>query len=96
MPVWLEADVEKKRREVCGMRAQPVENSVYVGDSELRRFMEQALESLGVPEEDARISADVLLEADLRGIDTHGIGRLSIYVGRLKAGTQAQIGRAHV
>ena len=71
------------------MRAQPVENSINVGDAELRRFMEQALESLGVPQEDARISADVLLEADLRGIDTHGIGRLWIYVGRLKAGSQA-------
>lgn len=71
------------------MHAQPVANSVYVAAPELRRFMEQAFESLGVPADEARISADVLLEADLRGIDTHGIGRLSIYVGRLQAGTQA-------
>jgi LDH2 family malate/lactate/ureidoglycolate dehydrogenase len=71
------------------MFPQPLANSVYVTAADLRRFMEQIFESLGVPSDEARLSADVLLEADLRGIDSHGIGRLSIYVGRLRAGTQA-------
>lgn len=35
---------------------------------------------IGCPEEDARLAADVLLTADLRGVDSHGIARLSGYV----------------
>jgi LDH2 family malate/lactate/ureidoglycolate dehydrogenase len=44
---------------------------------------------LGVPEEDAKICADVLISADKRGIDSHGINRLkSIYYDRIQAGIQ--------
>ena len=40
----------------------------------------------GVPEKEAIISADVLIEADKRGIDSHGIGRLKpIYCDRMDA-----------
>lgn len=42
----------------------------------------------GCPEQEARVSAGVLIEADKRGIDSHGIGRLkSIYLDRIKNGT---------
>jgi LDH2 family malate/lactate/ureidoglycolate dehydrogenase len=42
---------------------------------------------LNVPEEDARIAADVLVEADLRGIDSHGVARLRpLYVNELRLG----------
>ena len=45
------------------------------------------LEKLGVPPEDAAIVGDVLIEADLRGISSHGLIRLSTYYGnRLKKG----------
>ena len=41
--------------------------------------------NLGVPEEDAKIIGDVLLAADLRGVDSHGLIRLASYYGnRLK------------
>jgi L-2-hydroxycarboxylate dehydrogenase (NAD+) len=43
---------------------------------------------LGVPENDARICADVLIASDLRGIESHGVGRLKYYYDRIKAGVQ--------
>lgn len=46
----------------------------------LQTFAESLLEHIGCSEEDARLAADVLLSADLRGIDSHGIARLSGYV----------------
>ncbi len=52
------------------------------------RFMLDVFRALGVPEEDARICADVLITSDLRGIDSHGIGRLKYYYDRIKAGVQ--------
>jgi LDH2 family malate/lactate/ureidoglycolate dehydrogenase len=44
------------------------------------------LVSAGVPEPDARIVADSLVDADLRGIHSHGVSRLGIYVERLRMG----------
>ena len=42
----------------------------------------------GVPEEDAKICADVLLESDRRGIESHGCNRFKpIYLDRIKNGT---------
>lgn len=66
-------------------------NSLYVRPEALRTFMEDVFRSLGVPEEDAAIGADVLLEADLRGVDSHGSGRLWIYVDRLKKKQQSPV-----
>jgi LDH2 family malate/lactate/ureidoglycolate dehydrogenase len=43
---------------------------------------------LGVPEADARICAEVLITSDLRGIESHGVGRLKYYYDRIKAGVQ--------
>ncbi|MBD3185844.1 Ldh family oxidoreductase, partial [Candidatus Bathyarchaeota archaeon] len=34
-------------------------------------FMKDTFVSLGTPEEDAKICADVLIESDLRGIESH-------------------------
>jgi ureidoglycolate dehydrogenase (NAD+) len=44
------------------------------------------LAAVGVPEHDARIVATSLVDADLRGIHSHGVNRLGIYVERLRAG----------
>ena len=35
---------------------------------------------MGCPEDHAKTAADVLVMADLRGVDTHGVARLSGYV----------------
>ncbi len=53
----------------------------------LEDFMKQALMNSGIPEKDADIISDVLIESDKRGIDSHGIGRLKpIYIDRIDAG----------
>lgn len=43
---------------------------------------------LGVPQKEAEICADVLIESDLSGIESHGVGRLKMYYDRIKAGVQ--------
>lgn len=46
----------------------------------LRSFTEQIFCKIGCPLPDARTAATALLSADLRGIDSHGVARLSGYV----------------
>ena len=53
----------------------------------MEQFMVDAFVKAGVPESDAKICADVLIEADKRGVDSHGVGRFKpIYIDRIKAG----------
>ncbi len=52
----------------------------------LKSFCTEALEKLNVPREDAKVVADVLVEADLRGIDSHGVARMSRYVTGIQQG----------
>ncbi|KYH31031.1 Ldh family oxidoreductase [Neomoorella mulderi] len=52
----------------------------------LHQFCVKAIRAVGAKEEIARIVADVLLEADLRGISSHGISRLPVYIKRIKLG----------
>ncbi|MCE5328987.1 Ldh family oxidoreductase [bacterium] len=55
----------------------------------MEQFMADVFAKVGVPESDARICAEVLIEADKRGIDSHGVGRFKpIYIDRIKAGLQ--------
>ncbi|HXQ51675.1 MAG TPA: Ldh family oxidoreductase [Stellaceae bacterium] len=51
-----------------------------------RRFMASALASCGVPGDEADATSEMMLFADLRGVDSHGIVRLPSYIARLKAG----------
>lgn len=44
----------------------------------------KALQLVSVPSDDARITTEVLLKADLRGFESHGIQRLLTYVPRLR------------
>jgi L-2-hydroxycarboxylate dehydrogenase (NAD+) len=59
---------------------------VYIDADTLKSFMKDVFESLGVPEQDAEICADVLITSDLRGIESHGIQRMKMYYDRIKAG----------
>ena len=50
-------------------------------------FMVEVFKAEGVPEADARICADVLLESDRRGIESHGCNRFKpIYIDRIDDG----------
>lgn len=48
--------------------------------SQLWQFAYTVFKKINCPEDQARLATDVLLSADLRGIDSHGIARLSGYV----------------
>ncbi|MFB5945876.1 Ldh family oxidoreductase [Albibacterium profundi] len=51
-----------------------------IEEQKLRKFTQDVFLSMGCSEEDATLAADVLLKADLRGIDSHGVARLIGYV----------------
>lgn len=51
-------------------------------------LMQEVFEKLGVPKNEAKICADVLICSDLSGIESHGVGRLKMYYDRIKAGIQ--------
>ncbi|HHJ00805.1 MAG TPA: Ldh family oxidoreductase, partial [Candidatus Aerophobetes bacterium] len=61
------------------------EDVVWVKFEVMENFIVDVFKGLGVPEEDAKICADVLITANKRGIDSHGINRLKpIYYERIK------------
>lgn len=65
---------------------------VWVDFATMERFMVDVFKGLGVPEEDARICADVLITSDKKGIDSHGVNRLKpTYYDRLLAGLQSPV-----
>ncbi|MCR5691025.1 MAG: Ldh family oxidoreductase [Eubacterium sp.] len=64
------------------------ETRPYVDWNLMNDFMIDVFEKYGVPREDAAICADVLLESDRRGIESHGCNRFKpIYLDRIKNGT---------
>jgi len=58
----------------------------YIKAEELHNFTTEILIKNGVPSNDAEIVAESLIFANLRGVDTHGVLRLKIYVDRINAG----------
>ena len=65
-----------------------METRPYVQWELINNFMIDVFKAYGVPEADAAICADVLLESDRRGIESHGCNRFKpIYLDRIKNGT---------
>lgn len=65
---------------------------VIVDWDTINRFVIDAFVGVGVPREDAAICADVLLESDRRGIESHGVNRFKpIYIDRIVAGIQQPV-----
>jgi LDH2 family malate/lactate/ureidoglycolate dehydrogenase len=56
-----------------------------VSEEALKTFCASVLVKVHVPAEDAREIVDNLVEADLRGVESHGVVRMPIYVERLAA-----------
>jgi LDH2 family malate/lactate/ureidoglycolate dehydrogenase len=59
---------------------------VRVSAEDLVRFTAEVLAAAGLPADDARTTAGLIVEADLLGVDTHGVFRLAQYLGWLSAG----------
>ena len=53
---------------------------------DLKNFCKETYRKTGVPEAEAEIVADLLVRSDLRGVETHGVTRLPIYIQRLQKG----------
>jgi LDH2 family malate/lactate/ureidoglycolate dehydrogenase len=59
---------------------------VHVAADAAESFAQRLLLAAGLSEADAGIVAGCLVSADLRGVDTHGLARLPIYLDRLRRG----------
>lgn len=60
----------------------------YLAVEKAQQLMVEVLKKMGVPEVDAKVCSDVLIASDLKGIESHGIGRLKMYYDRIKSGVQ--------
>jgi L-2-hydroxycarboxylate dehydrogenase (NAD+) len=74
----------------------------WIPFEQLEAFIVDVFKGVGVPDDDARTCAEVLINADRRGIDSHGVGRLKpIYYDRIVKGgiqrpvTQFEVVRDH-
>jgi LDH2 family malate/lactate/ureidoglycolate dehydrogenase len=61
-------------------------STIFIPVVQLRQFMSEAFRAVGVPPADADIIVDVLIRSDLRGIESHGIGRFKMYIDRIRSG----------
>jgi LDH2 family malate/lactate/ureidoglycolate dehydrogenase len=59
---------------------------IYVSAEAADTFVRSLLDAHHVPADDAAIVAHCLVSADLRGVETHGLARLPIYLARLRGG----------
>lgn len=59
---------------------------VMVQADRLRNYCGQLLQEAHVPPAEAVIAADALVEADLAGIESHGVSRMSAYLKKLRIG----------
>ena len=58
-----------------------MEKELRFKKEDLMDFVVRYMSKLGVPAEDAKIVGDVLISADLRGVESHGLLRLGSYNG---------------
>jgi LDH2 family malate/lactate/ureidoglycolate dehydrogenase len=78
-----------------------VDGGIRFPAPKLRAWTEQVFQKVGVSKEDAALLTDSLIEANLRGVDTHGITRmLCVYVKRMQVGvvnpkTELKVLREH-
>ena len=64
-----------------------MESRPYVSWEQIGSFMVDVFQAYGVPKEDAEVCAEILMESDRRGIESHGCNRFKpIYIDRIEAG----------
>ncbi len=59
---------------------------VRLSAAEARTLCEDLLRQLGVADDEAKLTANTLVEASLRGVDSHGITLLPIFAERIRSG----------
>jgi LDH2 family malate/lactate/ureidoglycolate dehydrogenase len=73
-----------------------MEPAAMVKEGELKAFVTEVLERVGVARGDAEIVADVLVLADLRDIGSHGVARLTRYVNGIRSGAMEPTDRSSI
>lgn len=74
-----------------------MEDRLYVPWDTIGSFMTESLERVGVPHEEALICAEVLMESDRRGIESHGCNRFKpIYIDRIREGIMNPVTRLEI
>src|SRR5260221_8765007 len=71
---------------VSNAKTANVADASRIAAPALAAFIKRALEAASLRSDDAKVVADLMVEADLRRSDTHGVIRLPLYLRRLKAG----------
>jgi LDH2 family malate/lactate/ureidoglycolate dehydrogenase len=67
-----------------------------ISPDKLAKFAASAFQRLQMPDRDAELCADTLVQADLWGHQSHGVLRLSWYLARIKAGVCQAVARPEV
>jgi len=69
---------------------------VRVPSESLLHFTTEVFERVGVPGDEARLIATSLVEADLTGVDSHGVSRVPIYLKRIETKVVNPVARLEV
>lgn len=62
------------------------QKTIHLKVDEVKVFIRQCLEAVNFPDEAIETISDTLIEADLRGLRTHGILRIPMYLNRVRKG----------
>ncbi len=68
-----------------------MEGYINIKVDTLQAFTVSVFTKLGVPVEDAKIATDILIAADQRGVNSHGLQRLKRYTSGLKTGVMKPV-----
>jgi L-2-hydroxycarboxylate dehydrogenase (NAD+) len=72
------------------------EKPIFIPVNFLRGFIKDTFLALGVPPDDAETCTDVIIAADIRGIESHGINRLKYYYDRIRSGQNKVISQFEI
>ncbi|OKL56178.1 hypothetical protein UA08_08562 [Talaromyces atroroseus] len=64
--------------------AEPTQQVHYIQPAVLQQFVHRILTGNGVSDEHAKVITQCLVQADLRGVDTHGSNRIPSYMKRIR------------
>ena len=69
-----------------------MDDNIIVKPCEVKRFIEQCMNTVGLESQSAKDLAENLVAADIRGHFSHGLNRLDLYASNVKDGIIAQQG----
>ena len=74
-----------------------MDERIWVSFDKVEEVMVKGFMKAGVPKKDAYLCANVLIESDKRGIESHGVNRFKpIYIDRLNAGIQLPVSQFEI